>query len=224
MKDMRRQVKNALYRNLGRAPRSLKTRTDLLNHLIAVHGYTAYLEIGVRDALTNFDRVRAALKHSVDPSPVGTVTFEMASDEFFARHVSHSYDLVFVDGLHLAEQVERDVVNALKYLSADGAVVLHDCNPLTEDAQRDTYDSASLWNGSTWKAWAKFRASRSDLEMQVVDIDHGCGVIRRGAQECFRLNDVDYARLDYSTLAEHRVDLLNLVDAGSYFAASAARS
>ena len=38
------------------------------------------------------------------------VTYKMTSDEFFAAHGEKRYDLIFIDGLHHAEYVERDII------------------------------------------------------------------------------------------------------------------
>jgi hypothetical protein len=205
-----------LRRQTGR----IRSRTDLLNHLIARKGYSRYLEIGVRDPRQNFDRIDARDKSSVDPAPRRPVTHRMTSDEFFARRRSagdrSTFDLAFIDGLHLAAQVERDVLNCLEALSEAGAVVLHDCNPLTEDAQTEDYDGKKRWNGTVWKAWVKLRATRADLAMCVVDIDEGCGVISRGSQALFPAPTADYGELTYPFLVSCRKEALNLVSLDDY--------
>jgi hypothetical protein len=213
---------NWLNRLVGRGGASTRSRADLLNHLITVNDYRTYLEIGVRDPTLNFDKVRAPDKQSVDPAPLGAAAFKMTSDAFFSHLAADArYDLVFVDGLHLADQVERDVANALAHLNPAGTIVLHDVNPLSRDAQTDDYDGAKRWNGTVWKAWAKLRATAADLSMCVVDMDEGCGVIRRGSQTLWPLPTLDYAALDYSYLRRHRRKLLNLVPPSTFFEASA---
>ncbi len=195
------------------APR-IRTRTDILNHLVATRGYQRYLEIGVREPSDNFDHVRVADKTSVDPAPKAPVSHKMTSDEFFAQHAQAGaapFDLVFIDGLHLAHQVELDVENALANLTPNGAIVLHDCNPLTADAQSEDYDGKKHWNGTVWKAWFKLRATRTDLSMYVIDLDEGCGVIERGSQKLFSLPTTVWSELDYAFLVEHRREGLNLV-------------
>ena len=208
-----------LDRWLGRGGRKL--RTDLLNHLIAVNGYRSYLEIGVRDASENFDKVQAELKACVDPAPVGPATFKMTSDAYFQLLAANTpetrFDLVFVDGLHIADQVERDVVNSLRHLSERGTIVLHDVNPVSRAAQVEEYDGTTRWNGTVWKAWAKLRATEPGLSMWVVDMDEGCGVIRRGSQTCWPLPSLDYGALDYRYLRRHRRKLLNLVPPVTFF-------
>ncbi len=198
----------------------IRTRTDLLNHLIAAKEYHRYLEIGVRDPRHNFKQVQLVDKQSVDPNPRRPVTHQMTSDAYFAKlqaeDPSSKYDLVFIDGLHLAEQVEADVTNSLQHLSDGGSIVLHDCNPMTEDAQTEEYDGKKHWNGTVWKAWVKLRATRADLSMWVVDIDEGCGVICRGAQTPYQLPTLEYDRLSYDFLRVNRREALNLVSVNAF--------
>lgn len=205
-----------LERVLGTRKRG-PARTDLLNHLLATRGYRDYLEIGVRDRRQNFDKVKApGIKHGVDPAPQREISHRMTSDAFFA-HTEQRYDLVFIDGLHVADQVERDIASSLAHLHRGGAVVVHDCNPLTADAQTDDYDGKKHWNGTVWKAWVKLRATRADLAMCVVDLDEGCGVIEVGSQEVLEVPTTDYARMTYDDLARDRARLLNLVPASTFF-------
>ena len=77
--------------------------TDVINFLIRQYGYRSYLEIGV-DKNRNYNHIECKLKHGVDPNV--PCTFKMTSDEFFAT-TSTMYDLIFIDGLHEAEQVEK---------------------------------------------------------------------------------------------------------------------
>lgn len=206
----------------------IRSRTELLNHLIARNGYTRYLEIGVCDPQANFERIAAREKNGVDPAPRRPVSHPMTSDAFFHNWRlapdRSPYDLVFIDGLHLADQVERDVLNSLDALADGGMLVLHDCNPATEDAQTEEFDGVKHWNGTVWKAWVKLRATRSDLSMCVVNMDEGCGVIRRGSQQLFPLPSVDYRQLDYTFLTRHRREALNLISLGKFLRLTAESS
>ena len=198
----------------------VRNRTDVLNFLVAANGYRTYLEIGVRNPGGNFARVRVAEKTGVDPAATrGAVDFAMTSDDFFAgldaADADRFFDLVFVDGLHVDEQVERDIVNGLRHLSDSGAVVVHDCNPTARDAQTNA-PSRALWLGTVWKAWAKLRSTRPDLAMAVVDVDLGCGVIMPGQQECYPLAFESYDALDYAVLEGDRRRLLNLISAREF--------
>ncbi len=198
----------------------IKTRTDLCNHLVAANGYSRYLEIGVRDPRDNFGKVEVAEKHGIDPDPRRPVTFQMTSDAFFAQRTASGdrtpYDLVLIDGLHVADQVERDVIGSLDLLAPGGTLVLHDCNPLNEKSAADESIYGTHWNGTVWKAWVKLRATRPDLFMCVIDVDEGCGIIRRGAQELLSVPTLDYAAMDYAYLAANRHQALNIVSVDDF--------
>ncbi len=193
------------------------SRTSIIRHLIMKNQFQSYLEIGVRD-FRNFDQIQCATKTGVDPQPVKPDQrpvwenlFVTTSDEFFARLAEDvRFDLIFIDGLHLDEQVSRDIGNSLRHLSEGGCIIMHDCNPPTEFHQREVYKVDGKfppWNGTTWKAYARRRMTDSGLEMCVVNTDWGVGVIRRGEQALYP-NGQD---LDWNLLDGNRESLLNLV-------------
>jgi hypothetical protein len=197
-------------------------RYDIINAFIKKYNYLNYLEIGVREG-KNLREVIAAHKDGVDPGVEGALTSEtnypITSDKFFELIHNHDikYDIIFVDGLHRDHQVYKDIINALNHLASNGTIVCHDMNPLWEITQRDEgVTGCGCWNGSCWKAWAKLRSERSDLEMYVVDTDHGCGVIKLGEQKSMHLpkNAFD---LDFEYLENNRKELLNLITVDEFF-------
>jgi len=191
----------------------ITTRTDLLNLLVRRRHYRRYLEIGVRNASENLDRVRAPIRDGVDPAPEQPVAYQMTSDAFFAGPGKNkTYDLVFIDGLHIADQVLRDVENSLRVLAPGGALVIHDCNPRAEATQLEQQPSRGLWHGTVWKAWVELRSTRPDLQMYVVDVAQGCGVIEQGEQELLDPPRV----LDWAYLQENRAEALNLVSVDAF--------
>lgn len=186
------------------------TRTEIINALVAKHGYEDYLEIGVNTPSQpgyNWVGVNAPSKTGVDPN-VDT-TFKMTSDEFFEKMSQHFYDIVFVDGLHIFEQAYRDIVNSLKWLSPNGTIVVHDCNPTTEITQRRERAS-DAWHGDVWKAIVKLRMENIDLTIHTVDTDEGCAIIRSGSQILLPVSS-DEDPYDYSFLEGRRVEALNLI-------------
>ena len=52
----------------------------------------------------------------------------MTSDEFFSQN-KETFDLIFIDGLHIHEQVLKDIDNSLNVLNENGVILLHDCLP-----------------------------------------------------------------------------------------------
>jgi hypothetical protein len=149
-------------------------RTDLLTYLQKRFQYKSYLEIGCSENV-NFNPMKQFFNLSIGVDPYSGGTHTMRSDEFFQQN-EQKFDLIFIDGDHHAEQVWKDIVNALACLSEGGTVVLHDLNPMLKETQEEV--QTIIWNGDAWRAAVAMRLV-SDYEIIVVDIDHGCGVIRK---------------------------------------------
>lgn len=188
----------------------MKTRDELINLLIGKCQANSYLEIGICNG-ANFQNVRCNKKTGVDPfSPSSSVSHRMTSDVFFANN-KNNYDVIFVDGLHVYEQVYRDITNSLKFLNKNGFIICHDMNPPTKLHQQVPRPNGQRqWNGDCWKAWVRLRSERSDLSMCVVDIDWGCGVISFGKQQIINLPK-NAGELDFNYLESNRNEVLNLV-------------
>lgn len=179
-------------------------RTDILNRIITRYQYKTYLEIGVGARHDNFDKIRCRTKVCVDPRPETRPDFVLTSDEFFVQNQS-KFDLIFVDGLHEADQVYKDVENSLACLAPNGTIVCHDINPMEEYLQVMPRQQ-TVWTGDAWKAWVRLRA-RNDLEMYVIDHDYGCGVIRLAQTKPLVVTE----ELNWSGLDQNRKIWLNLV-------------
>lgn len=163
-------------------------RWEVIDRVARHVGATRYVEIGVQGGEC-FRSVRVPIwKIGIDPDRSSAATHHETSDAYYARidalvasgetsRAAESVDLVFVDGLHHAEQVSRDVANALRYLRHPGAVVLHDVNPPTEEAAAVPMRSGAIWCGDVWRSWLDLRATLLDRDLFVVDTDLGCGVI-----------------------------------------------
>ena len=67
----------------------------------------------------------------------------MTSDAFFELWKDRGlgpYDLIFIDGLHLANQVARDIESALEMSTDEAIIILHDCNPPNLYFALENYD------------------------------------------------------------------------------------
>ncbi|MEL7423231.1 MAG: class I SAM-dependent methyltransferase [Bacteroidota bacterium] len=202
------------------------SRTEIINFLLSLtKGDTSYLEIGVRNPDHNFNHIIADKKHSVDPGiafKANPVDFTMTSDVFFQKLSKNEvlsndikFDVIFIDGLHLAEQVDRDIENALKYVKEDGFIVLHDCNPPSEWHAREQHNyrytpARSFWNGTTWKAFLKWRCNASVYSC-CVDSDWGVGILAKKHQIGNHIAELN-PFFEFYMLAENREKLLNLID------------
>jgi hypothetical protein len=191
------------------------TRTEIINGFIYKNNYKSYLEIGVNTPSQpgyNWVGVKIDIKHGVDPN-VDT-TYRMTSDDFFEKHITQKYDIIFIDGLHIFEQVYRDIINSLNNLNEGGIIVVHDCNPVTEITQRRVRAS-DAWHGDVWKAIVKLRIENSDLDICTVNTDEGCGIIKKGKQDLLFVND-NVNVYDYSFLEENRKMALNLISVDEF--------
>lgn len=205
-------------------------RFEIINFLLKTFKReTTYLEIGVRNPDDNFNKIEADLKYSVDPGAefeTNPVDFAMTSDEFFNSlrngkilQPELKFEIIFVDGLHLAEQVERDIANALDFIKDDGFVVLHDCNPPTEFHARENYayhksPSKEFWNGTTWKAFYKYRLN-AELSCCCIDSDWGVGIIMKNRIFPALKKDIN-PYFEYRVFDDNRKDSLNLIDFDSF--------
>lgn len=191
----------------------MTTRTELLNFLINEINAKKYLEIGVEYG-GNFANVRCEHKTGVDPdySVATLATHHMTSDDFFKNN-AETFDVIFIDGLHHCDQVYRDVINSMKFLNEGGYIVCHDMNPLDEILQIVPRPQPS-WCGDCWKAWVKLRFENSILNMRILELCSGCGVIDKSEPTPIpdlALPNDDYYKLPYSFLNQNRKLLLNLV-------------
>jgi hypothetical protein len=179
-----------MYKNNLNEPEAIRylnsevKRYDIINYLIDKYKFINYLEIGVFQG-ENIRLVKAGYKDGVDPGAEGyvvpEVTYPMTSDDFFELIKDHEdikYDVIFIDGLHHADQVDKDIANALKHVVEGGFVVLHDCNPISYEAQLVPRETI-VWNGDVWKSFVKFKYSHPNFKTCVIDTDFGVGIIQK---------------------------------------------
>jgi hypothetical protein len=197
-------------------------RSEVINQIIQTKNFNTYLEIGVRFPWDCFDLIQCPEKSGVDPGleyQENPVKYQYTSDEFFIRLENnlldlppdYKWDLIFIDGLHLSYQVEKDILNSLNHLSENGVIVLHDCDPFMyeENYTRLVEDNwGQPWSGTVWKTIYKLKATRSDLNICTLNIDEGVGLIKRGRQE---LVPFDNPYFEYKVFQKNRVRDLNLI-------------
>jgi hypothetical protein len=156
-------------------------RFDIINYFIDKFNFVNYLEIGVYRG-ENIRKIKAIHKDGVDPGVEGEmvpeVNYRMTSDDFFELIKDHEdikYDIIFIDGLHHSDQVDKDIVNSLNHLVDNGVIVLHDCSPEKEEYSLVPRISGP-WNGDVYKSVLRFR-QKYNHTFFTVDTDCGCGVI-----------------------------------------------
>lgn len=181
-------------------------RIELINSLITKNGYTKYLEIGVRDGEC-FNAIKCESKVGVDPDKNSKATNHVTSDYFFENNPD-KFDIIFIDGLHHADQVEKDIINSIACLNEGGTIVMHDCLPTSKRMQEIPELVGEEWTGNTWMAYLKMRVTRADLQMHVVNTDWGLGIITRGSQTPLA---IDYLPT-YEQFDANRNEWMNVID------------
>lgn len=143
----------------------MRERTRVINKLIADNGYESYLEIGIGDPRANFQKVLCDRKLSVDPEVDGA-DLRMSSDNFFEQN-EDKFDLIFIDGLHHSDQVEKDIVNAYKSLNKGGCLLIHDCRPDEAASTVIPRGDRVHWMGDVYRATTGLIEDYSDkLKME----------------------------------------------------------
>ncbi|MEP6816874.1 MAG: class I SAM-dependent methyltransferase [Marmoricola sp.] len=92
-----------------------------------------------------------------------------SSDEFFAREHPFAHlaeplvDLVFIDGMHMAEYALRDVINTERYTHPATVIVIDDMLPRNiGEADRVQPPRGGAWTGDVYKITEAFRDLRPD--------------------------------------------------------------
>ena len=152
-------------------------RWNLINKIIQKKGFTSYLEIGCYQDET-FSKVKIEKKVGVDPISGGTL--RQTSDAFFSTNRDF-FDLIFIDGHHVYDQVIKDINNSLGCLNKDGTILVHDCLPASF-FQQAVPRSQHIWTGDVWKAIAMI-GTNPDLYTHICCIDYGVGIILRKPNE-----------------------------------------
>lgn len=212
-------------------------RVTLIQSLMKQKGLKNYLEIGVFNGHVFF-RVKSTFKIAVDPEfqfdalrKIGKTIinpynlfnkyFSKTSDDFFAEDApgllaQKKIDIALVDGMHEYGYALRDVENMLTYLGEDGVIIMHDCNPATKEAARSYQEwkaagSTGQWNGDVWKAIVHLRSLRKDIDVFVLDCDHGLGIIsRRKPENNLNFSAEQIQAFTYEDFNANRAQWINL--------------
>jgi len=197
-------------------------RFEIINTFIKNNNFKNYLEIGVFRG-QNIREIIAEHKDGVDPTTelgktIPEINYPVTSDEFFNLIKDHDvkYDIIFIDGLHHSDQVDKDIENALNHLVDNGIIVMHDCNP-----EKEEYTSVprvtGIWHGDVYKSALRLRQKYPHKFITVED-DCGCGVIFNGIEEDNKCNNdnLQQGLESWEYFSKNRVKLLNLMSADEF--------
>lgn len=174
--------------------------SELLNFIAKKINAEKYLEVGIFNPAHNFNLIDVPYKKSVDPDPNAKAIFLGTSDDFFASN-TETFDLCWIDGLHHAEQVKKDIINAWDCLNENGIIVIHDSNPHSEPLTCIPRGRQREWTGDVYKTICQIASPKF-----TVDFDYGCCVIKKSDK--LEWNDLN---ITWDYFNENRKELLNLV-------------
>lgn len=154
----------------------MKHHSEVINHIIEKKGFKSYLEIGIHNRASNFDRVKCKFKIGVDPDPRCMANFQGTSDEWFYDSLIN-FDIIFIDGLHTWQQVKQDLENAIACLNSGGIILLHDTSPHDERFTHVPRDVKGRWNGDVYKMLPMLK----DMKYCTIDLDgNGLTIVKPG--------------------------------------------
>ena len=183
------------------------SRFDIINKIIKKKKFESYLEIGCQSDV-NFSKIIIKNKIGVDPQSGGT--HRMTSDDFFKQNKS-TFDLIFIDGLHVYEQVLKDIENSLKVLNDNGVILIHDCLP-AKIWHQTIPQTHSSWNGDVWKSIVKSR-TRIDLDTYTIEADQGLGLILKRKNKDLLVDKIEnFKNLKFRDYYIHHKKFMRIID------------
>lgn len=183
------------------------TRFDIINQIIKTKKFKSYLEIGCQSDV-NFSKILVDNKVGVDPQTGGTI--RMTSDDFFLQN-KDTYDLIFIDGLHIHEQVLKDIDNSLNVLNDGGVILLHDCLP-AKIWHQTIPQTHSSWNGDVWKSIVQSR-TRADIDTYTIKADQGLGLILKRKNKDLLVHPIEnFKNLKFKDYYNHHDKFMRLID------------
>lgn len=188
--------------------------TNILIRIAELFKYESYLEIGINLPQECFDLIPCKIKISVDLDPKSKANYIMSSNEFWEMMETerYYYDLIFIDGGHTCRQSKIDIKEALKNLSPNGTIVLHDVNPWNEDTQRIPRITQQ-WNGDVWKTAVEHVALANHL-VYTIDCDYGiCCIHPFAPREQTSRGMTNY----YPVFEKNKKEFLNLISIDEWY-------
>jgi hypothetical protein len=184
---------------------NLPSRSEIVNYLIKKNNYKSYLEIGCNKN-DLFLKVIIKNKVGVDPNEGGTI--KLTSDHFFKVN-KDTFDIIFIDGLHVYEQVKRDILNSVKILNKNGVILIHDCLP-NKIWEQNIPRMNGAWSGDVWKSIIDLRRNKN-LDIYTLIADRGIGVVLNRKNKNLLVLDTNVKKLKFSDYYLNHNRFMNLI-------------
>ena len=201
-------------------------RVEVINFILKrLNRVTSYLELGANDLDTVFYKVNSFQKISVgyeEATSKNNPLYKMENDHFFNSlrdnqilHSDKKWDLIFINGFHLAGSLYSYVLSALDFIKEDGFIIIQGCNPPTEWHAREKGEyhlspARFSWYGTAWKAFLKLRQSKT-LFSCCVDVDTGIGIISKKVPLGRLYSSDSNVFFEFKDLNQNRKKALNLM-------------
>lgn len=209
-----------------------------INRIIESLQAEIYLEVGVAKGSTFLRQPMPPLKlriavdpnsrymESMDLSDIRNCACLAISDDFFRLWQVPLHrmgiDVVFIDGLHTREQVERDVSHSLEHLTDGGVIVLHDSSPSNSMMAtpapslghfKKEHPDERAWCGDVWKAVVCLRSAPEfgHINVFTLDIAPGLTIVTKGERGLsLPYSREQIKRFTYDDLDKNREQWLNI--------------
>jgi hypothetical protein len=167
-------------------------KTDIINILADLYGYTSYLEIctpTTGNVYGKIDRSKFRTCHRLmyrspaaydDNMDINFRSSHLGTRDLFEtiHAFGWRYDVILVDSFHTYDVSYRDLADAFGVVADRGTIVVHDCLPPHEGLISPEFVVGS-WCGLSFMAFIDFVIGDRALTYLTVDTDAGCGVIRK---------------------------------------------
>jgi hypothetical protein len=219
-------------------------RKKVIQTLMKQKNFSKYLEIGVFtghiffwikskfkiavDPDFKFNQFKKSAKLLLNPFNFFNQYFGKPSDDFFKENAPKIFsdtklEIALIDGMHEYLFALRDIENTLHYLSENGVIILHDCNPQKKEnavsfAEWKAKDFKNTWNGDVWRAVLHLRSLRKDINVFTLDCDHGLGVVTFDKPENpLNYTAVEIEKFTFEDFDANRLSWLNLKPADYFY-------
>jgi hypothetical protein len=178
--------------NSGDKQFGVTSKTDIINALGKINGWKRYLEIGTTTTGNYYKQIDRSqfevcerLLYNCPQNYADGMDIDFRSENLEIsgclseiKKLNRRYDVILADPWHEYATSYRDIREAFKLLNVGGALVVHDCFPTNEKLTTPVFREGS-WCGVTYKAYLDFVLRSHELTYYTVDVDYGCGVIRK---------------------------------------------
>ena len=202
----------------------MKLKEDIINRLGEKYNYKNYLEISTRGTGHSFDKVKLENKDCLNYSvsiykDIKNRDHDIVClnyDQHLERLKNQKFDIILVDSYHTVEHTLRDLETALQLVSDKGIIVVHDCNPPSENLIGEF--TWGCWSGQSYEAFILFRQNYPEMETFVIEVDYGCGIVRPNKKQNNDIPiDIDLSRLkEWNYFYPNRQQFLNLITVNDF--------